>query len=490
VGAKKLGVVREGATAGATDIAGLSGWEPEAAAAAALGLAFAREFGGVHAVAWDRLADHVFGSAAFRALFGLPEAGRITVGMVESRLHPEDRDRVVGSRDALVARGGEGETEFRILLPDGEVRWILARGRTFVEGERFDGLVGVAIDITERKRVEVALAARETQLAAGEARLRIILDTMPQVVWSTRPDGHHDFYNARWHEFTGVPAGTTDGEGWQGMFHPEDQDRARQRWAHSVASGEPYEIEYRLRHHSGEYRWTLGRALPIRDASGAIERWFGTCTDIHDLKAAEEQRELIARELSHRIKNIFAVVSSLVALSARNAPEAQPFARVVRGRIDALARAHEYVRPHSPQSQPADADQTLLGLVGTLLIAYDERDRARIVITGVDARVGPHAATSFALVIHELATNAMKYGALSAAAGQVAITSEPRGDVLAVTWRETGGPEVPGAPTRRGFGTALSERALTAQLGAEIGREWRREGLVVRIRVPLAALGR
>jgi PAS domain S-box-containing protein len=463
---------------------------PATRAAIEAGLALAQGFGNANAVAWDRWADRVASSAEFRALFGLPADGRITVGMVDARLHPEDRARVIAAREALLARGGAGETEFRILLPDGTLRWVLARGRSFAAAEGFDGLIGVTIDITERKRMEIALAGREAELAASEARLRTVLDAMPQIVWSARPDGRHDLFNARWHEFTGAPRGSTDGDRWLGMFHADDQERARTRWAQSVATGEPYEIEYRLRHHSGDYRWTLGRALPIRDGTGAVERWLGTCTDIHDLKAAEEQRELIARELSHRIKNIFAVVSSLVALSARNAPEAQPFAAAVCARIDALARAHEYVRPHDPQTRPADGGQTMLGLLATLLAAYEERDRARVVIAGADAPVGPHAGTSFALVIHELATNAMKYGALSAAGGQVTISSERRDGVLAITWRETGGPEVTGPPERRGFGTALSERALTAQLGAEIHREWRPEGLTVRITVPLAALGR
>ena len=93
---------------------------------------------------------------------------------------------------------------------------------------------------------------------------------MPQMIWSTLPDGSHDYYNAQWYVFTGVPEGSTDGEGWNDMFHPDDQDRAWGVWRHSLETGEPYEIEYRLRHRSGEYRWTLGRALPVRGEDGAI----------------------------------------------------------------------------------------------------------------------------------------------------------------------------------------------------------------------------
>lgn len=136
-------------------------------------------------------------------------------------------------------------------------------------------------DVTERKREEAALQE-------SELKFRLIADAIPQMIWSTLPDGYHDYYNRQWYEFTGVPEGTTDGEEWNGMFHPEDQPRAWEIWRHSLATGEPYEIEYRLRHRSGEYRWVLGLALPVRDGDGTILRWMGTCTDIHEQKRASE----------------------------------------------------------------------------------------------------------------------------------------------------------------------------------------------------------
>jgi PAS domain S-box-containing protein len=123
---------------------------------------------------------------------------------------------------------------------------------------------------------------------ASEARLQAIADSVDQMIWSTRADGFHDYYNRRWYEFTGVPQGSTDGEAWNGMFHPDDQPRAWAIWNQSLETGAPYHIEYRLRRHDGVYRWVLGRAQPDRDASGRIVRWYGTCTDIHDLKEAED----------------------------------------------------------------------------------------------------------------------------------------------------------------------------------------------------------
>lgn len=109
------------------------------------------------------------------------------------------------------------------------------------------------------------------------------------MIWSTRPDGYHDYYNDRWYEYTGVAHGSTDGEAWNGMFHPDDRERAWAVWRHSLGTGEPYHIEYRLRHKSGEYRWVIGRAQCVRDQLGQIQRWYGTCTDVHDLKVAEQQ---------------------------------------------------------------------------------------------------------------------------------------------------------------------------------------------------------
>jgi PAS domain S-box-containing protein len=126
-----------------------------------------------------------------------------------------------------------------------------------------------------------------TALRESEAKFRAITDAMPQMVWSTLPDGYHDFYNQRWYDFTGMRPGESDGERWANMFHPDDRERAWALWRHSLASGDQYEVEYRLRHHSGAYRWVLGRALPVRDGQGRIVRWMGTCTDIDQQKRNE-----------------------------------------------------------------------------------------------------------------------------------------------------------------------------------------------------------
>lgn len=129
----------------------------------------------------------------------------------------------------------------------------------------------------------------EGKLGRTELSFSAITNSIDQMIWSTRPDGFHDYYNERWYEYTGVPHGSTDGEEWNGMFHPDDQERAWKIWKQSLETGALYHIEYRLRHRSGQYRWVIGRAQCVRDENGQISRWYGTCTDIHDLKTAEEQ---------------------------------------------------------------------------------------------------------------------------------------------------------------------------------------------------------
>lgn len=327
-------------------------------------------------------------------------------------------------------------------------------------------------------------------LSQSRAHLQVLTDAMPQMVWSTRPDGFHDYYNARWYEFTGMPEGSTDGEGWNGMFHPEDQDKAWARWRRSLETGEPYEIEYRLRHHSGEYRWTLGRALPVLDESGAIVRWIGTCTDIHDAKMAAEQNELLSRELSHRIKNIFAVVSGLIGLSSRHDPSVRTFAKGLQDRIAALGRAHEFARPHSEASQPALGGSTLKGLLQEIFRPYPAYDEERIAIIGDDVPIDDRGATPIALVFHELATNAAKYGALLSAQGRVNVEIVRTDSAVRIVWREAGGPTIRGEPERTGFGTRLAELSVAQQLGGVIRREWEASGLRVTIEVLVSRLNR
>jgi len=444
---------------------------------------------------WDIVADRVVADERFAAVFGVdPAVARAGAPIIAftGAVDPDDQERVQAEIDTALSGDGAFQSEYRVRSSEGRVRWIATRGQVYFDDDgaptRFPGIV---VDITERKQADADLEAIAARLRASEAQFRVLADAMPQMVWSTRPDGFHDYYNARWYEFTGVPAGSTDGEGWNDMFHRDDQARAWERWNHSLATGAPYEIEYRLKHHSGVYRWTLGRAVAIRNDAGEITRWFGTCTDIDDLKRLEQGRELVSQELSHRIKNIFAVITALVALSARQYPEARAFSTSLRTRIAALARAHEFVRPHTETSRPTVGATTLHAFLSDLFKAYaDDAGRSRVAIDGDDAVFDDQAATSVALLFHELATNAAKYGALSNDAGKIELTTRADGERFVLTWTETGGPPLSGPPTTTGFGSSLAQLSVEGQLGGRLERQWRAEGLKIVVDLPSTALSR
>lgn len=444
---------------------------------------------------WDIAADRVTADERFAAMYGVDRAlaaSGAPIAEFMRRIHPDDSERVEAEVAAATEGEGQFASEYRIVGDDGAVRWMLARGQVYFDRDgapmRFPG---VAVDITARRQKDEDLAAIAARLSESEAQFRALADAMPQMVWSTTPDGLHDYYNARWYEFTGAPFGSTDGEGWNDMFHPEDQARAWSRWSHSLATGDPYEIEYRLKHHSGVYRWTLGRAMPIRDDHGRITRWFGTCTDIDELKKLEQGRELVSQELSHRIKNIFAVVSALVALSARQYPEARPFAASLRTRINALARAHEFVRPHTETSRITIGATTLHSFLKDLFTAYaDDKGAPRVAVSGDDAVFDDQAATSVALLFHELATNAAKYGALSRDGGMIDLSTRQDGDRFILTWTEQGGPAIKGEPVHTGFGSSLATLSVEGQLGGRLTREWRADGLKIVANLPATALSR
>jgi len=165
-------------------------------------------------------------------------------------------------------------------------------------GERFAVLF---LEITERKQFEKALKE-------SKASLSMIVDSVDQMIWSTRPDGYHDFFNRRWYEYTGAAPGTTDGDAWAALFHPDDRARAFRRWHRSLATGEPYEVEYRLRHRSGAYRWVLGRGHPVRNKAGEIIRWMGTCTDIDELRRIQDA----LRESEQRFRSLAESLPQLV----------------------------------------------------------------------------------------------------------------------------------------------------------------------------------
>jgi PAS domain S-box-containing protein len=227
---------------------------------------------------------------------------------------------------------------------------------------------------------------------------------------------------------------------------------------------------------------------PIRNSRGKIVGASKIARDITELKKARERQHLLLREMSHRVKNLFALSGSIVSLSARSATSVDTLAASARERLSALARAHSLTFLHGADSAATPYPTTLQSLVRTIVAPFDEPDEPRIVLSGIDAGVSASAATSLALLLHEFATNAAKYGALSSEAGTVKVVLAEEGDAIVVHWIERGGPRVATPKGEEGFGGVLSRIAVANQLGGAIARDWKPEGLAIRLSVPRSRL--
>lgn len=185
-------------------------------------------------------------------------------------------------------------------------------------------LGGLVVDVLAmRERDLAAAAAIEAERAhiETEKRLRTMSDVVPQMIWSATPDGRGDYYNARWYEFTGAARGSVDGDAWHAFVHPEDRQQVFEHWRDSVATGQAYELECRLRHASGQYRWIMSQAMPMREKDGTIVRWMGTCTDVHDrhlaeemLSSADRRKDEFMATLSHELRNPLSPIASAAQL--------------------------------------------------------------------------------------------------------------------------------------------------------------------------------
>ncbi|MFN3613608.1 MAG: PAS domain-containing protein [Rubrimonas sp.] len=689
-------------------------------------------------------------------------------------------DRVFRTGEPHVGRAAPVELRRRGALERRFVDFVF-QPLTDAEGRRS----GIFVQASDATDAAVTLQA----LRDSEAKFHAIVNSIDQMIWSTRPDGFHDYYNDRWYEFTGAPPGSTDGDAWNGVFHPEDQERAWAVWRRCLETGEPYHIEYRLRHRSGQYRWVIGRAQCVRNEDGAIVRWFGTCTDVHDLKTAEAQlaeharilkilnrtgeavaaeidldrvartvveaaasltgaahgafvpacgeyeggapavstfpagvdpagilralgpggprrvadaaaepdlsgapwvglarslirapvvgrngamlgslllarpepdafgergerlaaglaaqastafdnarlfraaqdeirnrmrqeaalreserfarsvlqssgdcvvvldpgggvrfindsgrallgvapdadlagatwaglwpeaargdalaamaaalagevgrfkgatggasgsddgrwwdvmvtpvaaeadaperlvanlrdvtdqrrseeaRQLLVRELNHRVKNLFAIASGMVAMTARTATSVEAMSAALRGRLAALARAHELIRPAISTEDGHDEVTDLRALAEMVVTPHlPSAASPQLRLSGPDVRIGLTAATSLAMILHELATNAAKYGALATEHGRLTVAWRIADSRLELDWTEHVTNATIAEPRSHGFGSRLARSSATGQLGGAIDYDWRPEGVRIALRIPVARL--
>lgn len=259
-------------------------------------------------------------------------------------------------------------------------------------------------------------------------------------------------------------------------IHPADRDRVRAAFAATRVIIGAYEIDFRIIV-DDDIRWISARGLG-NDEGLHKGRMSGLFLDVTGRKQAEEGHELLAGEMSHRVKNLLAIAAGLTNITSRSTTTVQEMAKELTNRLTALGRAHDLVRP-LPGHQGKAA---LLGdLISVLLAPYDDNGAfsGRIRVAVPRMGVGEQSATTLALVIHELATNSLKYGALSVASGTLDISGSACDDQVQLNWTERGGPPVEQPTNDVGYGSKLLNRSVTGQLGGTINTDWSTEGLVV-----------
>jgi len=261
----------------------------------------------------------------------------------------------------------------------------------------------------------------------------------------------------------------------QALLHPDDVHELHEAWASFARGAKSYEAEFRIVRPNGEVRWCAGTAAASMDKGGRVVRVSGVTVDITERKQAEERQNLLAREVDHRAKNALALAQSIVRLT--RGENVKSYVQSVEGRINALARVHTVLSLSNWQGAEIGK------LIDEELAPYSTGDQ--ITLSGSEVQLEPATAQTVALALHELVTNSAKYGALSTLSGRLSISWKDQAGLLRIEWSEVGGPPV-NKPVSRGFGTRSVIASIESQLGGQAEFDWRREGLVCRLSVPLS----
>lgn len=332
----------------------------------------------------------------------------------------------------------------------------------------------IARDITAQKRV---LA----RLEESEERFRLLADNMSQLAWIADPEGWIFWYNKRWFDYTGTTLADMAGWGWRAVHHPDYVEAVTERYRAAFASGEDWEDTFPLRGADGEWRWFLSRAVPIRNDEGRILYWFGTNTDVTEMREAEQRIELLLQEVNHRSKNMLAIIQSLARRRDAHRPD---FVERLEKRIAGIAANQDVLVRRAWSKIP------LMEMIEAQLRSLGESGE-QVSCQGPEVNLSPGAAEALAMAFHEMGTNALKYGSLSVPEGKVEIRWSVEGTdkdaVFRISWTETGGPPA-SPPSEPGFGTRIIIEVPKVKLDGRIETSYDSSGFRWNLECALASL--
>lgn len=256
---------------------------------------------------WNLVNNELWWSESFFTLFHFERNAAANNNAFRlQHIHPDDRARVAQSiQDAINGAFTHWSATYRFEKGNGQYAIITDKGSVVCDafGTPYR-MLGSMVDITAAETAAHEIKIRNSELHQLIQEFRFVTDFIPQMVWATQPDGYHDFYNKGWYDFTGLNYEQTKNEGWSLVLHPDDYKRTFELWNDSLQTGNLYEVEYRMRRHDGVFRWFLARALPMRNEEGNLVKWFGTCTDINDQKAANDVLEQKVIERTQELQKI------------------------------------------------------------------------------------------------------------------------------------------------------------------------------------------
>ena len=375
-------------------------------------------------------------------------------------------DSPLGEVGRRVKKTGEPEEVEVTLELNGAERLLNMRGVPLG-----DGVAVMAADITELRHAQ-------RQLAESEARFRELAAGVPAPIWMSRADGALQYINPAMLHAVGLSEASLMGRGWRRQVHPESLPGFQQALRKARARRTSLSYVVKVLRGDGAWRTFQFNGVPRFDSRGAFSGHVGIATDITDMLAAQKRQKMLIDELNHRVRNTLATVQSIVRQTLRDSPAGKGVLELLNDRLMSLAAAHEILSRENWEG----AD--LAELARRAVQPFDP-DGRRVAITGPEVRLYPGAALALSLAINELATNAVRHGALSEPEGRVNLSWTKYAGGADLEWRETGGPPV-SPPSRKGLGSRLLGSGLAAELGSPAEMNYAPQGLICRIHARLA----